>query len=124
MSTVEIYTDKPSPKEAAAEAVAAQVRHNLRQFELGERDYFEAHFPVNIEGHDEYGQPNGINDIAHNRFLENIGLGDKAHLTDDYIELSSGTKIFYRQLEYSDGTTFQISYQSGPFDVQQPILAD
>lgn len=113
MSLHEVFTQEPTQEEKAAEATVAQILENLRQFELGDRDTFGACFALNIDTFDEYGRGNGVNDIAHGKFLD---LLDVTGIDDDYFVLSSGTKIYYQFLVYEgEDYPFAASYQSEPF---------
>lgn len=116
MSIHEIYIEDLEIVEKAAEMTAAHIFDNLRSFERGEREEFDAYFPINIEGKDENGKPNGVNDIALDKFLEMLQFDD---ITDEYIVLKTGTKLYYLQESFDepDGTKspFQMIFSTQPF---------
>ncbi len=115
MSTAEIYLNPVNDTEKAAEYMAARLRDSLRQYECGEEDRFSAVFPINLSGYDGNGRGVGVNDIAHDLFLDMIGISE---IETDYIVYGDGKKLYFEELSYEmDGktTAFQISYSTEAF---------
>lgn len=96
---------RPTDAERAAEAVAALVFENYKEWLCGERPDFTAHFPIGL-----YKTDDDVQTIAHERFLEATGgvFGD-----DEYaVEVAPGKKIYRHTLVGEDRIPFHVAYVS------------
>lgn len=106
---------------ASAEACAAQVYANLREYQQGKRSKFVAHFALNVG-------ESPVSDLTHLNFLSALGIvttepvehtededlkiGDDIDSTTNKIVAKDGTELLVTMLSGSDGVPYHATYRS------------